>query len=389
MARYGVSLSLSLLGVCWIALCPGLSGQQPSAPFHPVIPRTWDDASIQTLEVPLAHASASPVHVNASYYYRIPVRAIYKSYSVYEPSHEPKGYWTWLQNREPVILWDDSGHRPPLETEADWIKAGELVFQAPISFDTEGFLPELRDPNSEMYRTTGVPLTRERVNPFVHWVIRKKGKVELGFADCAECHSRVMPDGMIVRGAHGNPLVDPAIGFALPRQLARASNKQQFLEFIRQGERAQFETPWLKPGEGQLDYTHMSLQEIAATHTAIPGTVFARQRASVLYPPHIPNLIGIRDRKYLDASGLVQQRNIGDLMRYAALNQGGDLLSNFGGFIPAGADFKTLPDPDKISPLIGIPDRYSDEQLYALALYIYSLQPPANPHPFDSAPSPG
>jgi hypothetical protein len=41
-------------------------------------------------------------------------------------------------------------------------------------------------------------------------------------------------------------------------------------------------------------------------------------------------LIGVRDRKYLDASGLVQQRNIGDLMRYAALNQGGDLLSNFG-----------------------------------------------------------
>src|SRR4051812_32142218 len=179
MATYGASLSLSLLGVCWIALCPGLFGQQSSARFDPVIPRTWDDASIQTLEVPLAHASASPVHVNASYYYRIPVRPIYKSYPVYESSHEPKGYWKWLQNREPVILWDDSGHRPPLQTEADWIKAGELVFQAPIAFDSEGFLPELRDPNSEMYRAIGVPTTPEGVNPFVHWVIRKKGNVEL------------------------------------------------------------------------------------------------------------------------------------------------------------------------------------------------------------------
>jgi hypothetical protein len=77
----------------------------------------------------------------------------------------------------------------------------------------------------------------------------------------------------------------------------------------------------------------------------------------------------------------VQQRNIGDLMRYAALNQGGDLLSSYRGFIPAAADFKTLPDPEKISSLTGIPGRYSDEQLYALALYIYSLRPPPNPTP--------
>lgn len=271
----------------WTALCPGLSAQQPSASFRPAIPRTWDDAAIQTLEVPLAHAQASPVHVSASYYYRIPVRPIYKSYPVYEPSHEPKGYWAWLQNREPVTLWDDSGHRPALQTEADWIKAGELVFEAPISFDTGLFLPEVRAP--ELYRATGTPLTREGVNPFVHWVVRERGKVELGFADCAECHSRVMHDGSIVRGAQGNPAIDPAIGFAIPGQLARASDKQQFLEFIRQGERAQFETPWLKPGEGQLDYAHMSLQEIAATHNAIPGGVFARQRASALYSPHIPN----------------------------------------------------------------------------------------------------
>ncbi|MBV9491858.1 MAG: hypothetical protein JO069_19355 [Verrucomicrobia bacterium] len=198
-----------------------------------------------------------------------------------------------------------------------------------------------------------------------------------------------MQDGTVLRGAQGNVAIDVAIGFAMPGQLARASDKQQFLEFIRQGERAQFETPWLKPGEGPLDYSHMSLREIAATHNAIPGAVFARQRASVLYPPHIPNLIGVRDRKYLDASGLVQQRNLGDLMRYAALNQGGDLLSNFGGFIPAGVGFKTLPAPDKISPLTAIPDRYSDEQLYALALYIYSLRPPPNPHRFDAIASQG
>jgi cytochrome c peroxidase len=40
-------------------------------------------------------------------------------------------------------------------------------------------------------------------------------------------------------------------------------------------------------------------------------------------------------------------------------------------------DFKKLPQPDQAG------DRYSDEQLYALALYVYSLKPPPNPNKFD------
>jgi len=93
-------------------------------------------------------------------------------------------------------------------------------------------------------------------------------------------------------------------------------------------------------------------------------------------------LIGIKDRRYLDHTGLSRQRSIGDLMRYAAMNRGrfdgGDALANHNGFIPADPPrFKKLPDPATQS-------RYSDEQLYALALYIYSLQPPPNPNKFDA-----
>jgi hypothetical protein len=87
----------------------------------------------------------------------------------------------------------------------------------------------------------------------------------------------------------------------------------------------------------------------------------------------------------LDATGLEQQRGILDLMRYAALNQGGDFLTTYDGFIPAGGPaFKALPSPDKLNPLFAVPDRYSDEQLYALALYVYSLKPPPNPNKFDA-----
>lgn len=64
-------------------------------------------------------------------------------------------------------------------------------------------------------------------------------------------------------------------------------------------------------------------------------------------------------------------------MRYDALNQGGD-LARFGDFMPMALLFDgKLPDPSTQT-------RYSDEQLYALALYLYSLKPPPNPNKFDA-----
>jgi hypothetical protein len=64
-------------------------------------------------------------------------------------------------------------------------------------------------------------------------------------------------------------------------------------------------------------------------------------------------------------------------MRYAALNQGGDDLASFAGFVP----MSHLVAGQPLTP--GMFDRYSDEQLYALALYLYSLRPPSNPNKAD------
>ena len=69
-------------------------------------------------------------------------------------------------------------------------------------------------------------------------------------------------------------------------------------------------------------------------------------------------------------------------MRYAALNQGADLLASFGGFVPLGKDYRQAPDP-------ATQERYSDEQLYALATYVYSLKPPPNPNRFDATAASG
>jgi len=111
-----------------------------------------------------------------------------------------------------------------------------------------------------------------------------------------------------------------------------------------------------------------------------PAGVDPRGGSSVFHPIQLPDLIGVKDRLYLDHTGLQQHRSIADMMRYAALNQGADSLGSYGGFIPADRiAFQHLPDPEKISN-----GRYSDEQLYALALYVYSLQPPTNPNKFDA-----
>ena len=47
----------------------------------PAVPKTWDDEAIATLEVPLANPVGSPKHVSPTYYYKIPVRPIYKQLS--------------------------------------------------------------------------------------------------------------------------------------------------------------------------------------------------------------------------------------------------------------------------------------------------------------------
>jgi hypothetical protein len=113
-----------------------LGGQAPSGqapePTKVTVPRTWDDSIMPTLEVPLANPIGSPKQISADYYYKIPVRPIYKQYPVYAPGREPAGYKDWLKKQDPVLLWDDAGTKPELKTDADWIRAGEMVFSAPI-----------------------------------------------------------------------------------------------------------------------------------------------------------------------------------------------------------------------------------------------------------------
>ncbi|MCG3160822.1 MAG: hypothetical protein JMDDDDMK_01897 [Acidobacteria bacterium] len=340
---------------------PG-QAQQANKAFTPAIPKTWDDKAMDSLELPTADPAGSPKHISADYYYRIPVRPIYKSYPVYTPGKEPSGYEAWLKQQEPETVFDAA----TLKTEADWIKAGEIVFDAPVSYDVPFRVADVRNP--QWHEQIGARAAKDGTLPWFRYVVREKGKVELGMISCAMCHTRVLADGTIVKGAPANFPFEQAAALFMPLGFTP--------ERARAFEQSFFGAPWIKP-DPLAGLEQVSLDQIAEWHAAIPSGVIGRHGTNPLYPAQIPNLIGVKDQKYLDHTGLQLHRSVGDLMRYSALNQGADRLSSYGGFIPAARDFRTRPDPSTQL-------RYSDEQLYALALYLYSLKPPANPNKFDA-----
>jgi hypothetical protein len=75
----------------------------------------------------------------------------------------------WLTKREPEIVFDTA----KLLTESAWITVGELVFEAPLAYESaEKFR------TADWYDKLKVPLTAEGIVPGRRYVVRKKGVVE-------------------------------------------------------------------------------------------------------------------------------------------------------------------------------------------------------------------
>lgn len=331
------------------------------AVFRPDIPRTWNDQDVATFELPLAQRDRSPRYVNAETYYSFKPRTIYRTYPVYPPGREPAGYFEWLRQREPEIIFDAS----KLKTKQDWIAAGKIVF------DSEGLIfpapPEIEvDPHLPLTKDGALPYFR----PGYRYVIRKKGVLEVGSNGCANCHIRIMPDGTYIYGAQGvkeRP--------ATPRQIERLEKAPPaLLQFVASTNWILFGAPWVKSKEAFIAEEANREILLKILKQSRPGAM-ARQGTSAVNQVHVPSLIGVQDLKYLDATGLVRHRSIGDLMRYAAVNTGLDTLAFFGDFQPS---------PNRTPFSSEANTRYSDEQLYALALYLYSLEPPPNPNPVNA-----
>src|SRR4030095_433492 len=68
------------------------------------VPRIWDARQLATWATPLASINASPNYYSEEEYYAAPVDNL-RTYPVYAPDKEPKGYREWIlkQGRQGLI----------------------------------------------------------------------------------------------------------------------------------------------------------------------------------------------------------------------------------------------------------------------------------------------
>jgi hypothetical protein len=206
--------------------------------------------------------------------------------------------------------------------------------------------------------------------------------VALSFSNCSNCHLLHLKDGTRIPGAPALAAVSRVEPRALTVPLLRAVSDANHvigtaIPFRMPDEalgllwyRA-YGVPWLKEDPNERLKTMKAADATAFAGAGMQGGAFPRWNGSVFYPTKIPDLIGFKDRKYIDATATHLHRNVGDLMRYAALVSFAE-TTDFGPHHVIGEGPKR--------PAMRAPD----EALYALALYIYSLKPPPNPNTFDA-----
>jgi hypothetical protein len=333
------------------------------------VPKVWSAKNLEGLMLPLADPSIDITHLPDSLYEGLEERVMYKTYPFYLPGTEPEGYYDWLKQQEPQIIFDAT----KLKTADDWIKAGELVYDypedaGPFPFDDSTAMQFIR----QSMLNEGTSLTKEKIVPFSSLVIREKGKIEIGGFSCGMCHTRVMPDGKIFKGGQGNNTFDKNFGNSVAGVLLDPSIPDSIRNGSKNSLKALFGAYWIKNGL-QQKFEDLGYEEVVKSLTNTFGGVLHRHGTVLGAPTSVPDLYNIKDRKYFDHTGLMRHRNMTDLMLYATLNQQADRYDKYGGKVVM-ANW-----PNEGGPRLS---RYSDAQLYALGQYLYSLKAPENPEKF-------
>jgi mono/diheme cytochrome c family protein len=328
------------------------------------VPRTWTDKDLSDWALPVASLNLRPGHFSEAEYYNAPADNL-RSYPVYHPDREPAGYWDELKKKKPEPLLTASKEWK----ESDWIRAGKRVFD---EFDVVGFRtakPELiaKLRSREQIQKAGIKPRHDGTLPVFRWVVTPRG-VQLSLLECAGCHQRELPDGTILNGPGSSDPANPLIGEVI----------NVGAEFFTPGERFDspiglyraFSVPWLKD-DVHKKFETMKPDEIGEMFASHIAGTFARVNGSPFFLTKMPDLIGIRERKYMDATATHRNRGPADIMRYAALVTSAD-SADFG-------SHRMFTDSQR-----KVLYRSPDEVLYALAQYIYALEPPTNPNKFDA-----
>jgi mono/diheme cytochrome c family protein len=345
------------LGAAFGCLPLGLSAVQERGTD---VPKVWDESAMADWATPIAALNVRPGHYSEAEYYRAPIDNL-RTYPVYYPGREPAGYKDMLETVGPQPLIESSA----LKTESDWMAAGRRVF-------TEYDMPAIRtlDPALNAAARDVATFANSRVTPRpdgtlpdVRWIPTAKG-VALGISNCAGCHTTRMPDNTFIHRAPRNEDTSPLLG-----RVGRwgPSNVPLPGDTIEVGRWRAWTVPWITDDIHAATNTMSPANSLAVLSAAVRPGLFPRWNGSPYYVTKIPDLIGIKDRKYIDHTATHLHRNAADLMRYAALVTYSD-LSDFGGY-------RVLTESQR-----GIPLRLPDQALYALTQYIYALQPPTNPN---------
>src|SRR4051812_13022430 len=76
----------------------GSGAQTKPAPEGVRAPKLWDAKELATWATPIAGVNATPTFYTEEEYYAAPVDNL-RTYPVYHPDYEPKGYWEWMKKQ--------------------------------------------------------------------------------------------------------------------------------------------------------------------------------------------------------------------------------------------------------------------------------------------------
>ena len=350
----------ALLPALAIAVATPLAAQR-AAPTP--VPRLWTDRALATWALPVAGVKATPKFYTEAEYYAAPIDEV-RTYPVYLKSREPAGYRDWMRKQGPQPLIEPA----KLKSEADWMAAGRDVFDglhlAEFRTADPGAFRWADDPDIVAHE--GVTVAADGTIPGVRWLIDHDRQLKLTLAECSGCHTRILPDGSIVRGAQRNLQWGslPQFSFAALDEIRRREGKTRPAHEVAY---SSYGVPWLKDDINATLKT-MTAEQLGRVDGNEPflGT-FVRFNASPWFTTRIADLIGVKDRRYLDATATHRNRGPEDIARY--------------GILVSVAEDGAI-GPYTFHPAANRALRYrnSDEAMLALGKYIYALQPPPNPN---------
>jgi hypothetical protein len=335
-------------------------------------PRIWDDAALAEWATPVAGLNVRPGHYSSAEYYAVPADNL-RTYPVYRPDREPPGYWEWLQKQKPEPLVNAAS----LRTQSDWIAAGERAFRDMdfilVRTNNAGLIARARDPQAFQR----APAQPDGSFAPLRWVVTTEG-VMLSAPACGACHAATAADraARVGRAVELAPRGAPRDGRTTPPLTGPFGTARRLQLFYTDDPLPvamwrEFAAPWAPDArvERMKTMSTEELQQLLAVeplNRSFEQGMFARANGSPYLATKILDLQILRFSRYLDATATHQLRGPEDVARYAALVTGADAM-DFG-------PHRMLTDAQR-----RVRFRYADDVLYAIGVYLMSLEPPKNP----------